>query len=291
VTYVNLISGWFDRHRGLAIGIILTGSGLSAFAMPIVLHWVIGRWGWRAGWMSVALIMLIQFPVAYLSLRESPAQTARRRRGVSPRGAEFRHALRSPSFWKITLPFFFISATIVGITINLVVLLADRGIADGLVARIASLLGIGVIAARLSVGLLLDRIQARYAAVLIFFTTACGCLGLLQASAIGNAGGAFLLGCTAGAELDILAFMSSRYFGLARQGLVFGVGMSVVSLGAMLSPAIIGGLYHRYGNYDRALQLSILLCVAAASIMLTLAPPTKLEAAPSMDAAGMGDFQ
>jgi MFS family permease len=279
VTYVNLISGWFDRHRGLAIGIILTGSGLSAFAMPIVLHWVIGRWGWRVGWTSVALIMLIQLPVAYLTLHESPTQTVSRRSDISPRGAELGHALRSPSFWKITLPFFFISATIVGITINLVVLLGDRGISEDFVAKIASLLGIGVIAARLSVGLLLDRIQARYAAVLVFLTTACGCIALLKASAIVNAGGVFLLGCTAGAELDILAFMSSRYFGLARQGLVFGAGMSVVSLGAMLSPAIIGGLYHQYGNYDRALQLTILLCVAAASIILTLAPPTRFEAA------------
>jgi MFS family permease len=286
VTYANLISGWFDRHRGLAIGIILTGGGLSAFAMPIILHWVIGRWGWRIGWFTLALIMVVQFPVAYLTLRESPIQTVRLRSGTPARSGDLWRVLTSPSFWKITLPFFLISATIVGITINLVVLLIDRGIPDGFVAKIASLVGIGVILARLSIGLLLDRIQARYAAALVFFTTACGCIGLLQASTIVNAGGAFLLGCTMGAELDILAFMSSRYFGLSRQGLVFGAGMSVVSLGAMLSPAIIGALYRQHGNYDRALQLTIILCVAAAAIILTLATPPRFEPALSMDAVG-----
>lgn len=85
--------------------------------------------------------------------------------------------------------------------------------------------------------------------------------------------------------------MSSRYFGLARQGLVFGAGMSVVSLGAMLSPAVIGGLYHQYGNYDRALQLTMLLCVAGASTILTLAPPTRFEAAPIDGCRGKGDLQ
>jgi MFS family permease len=225
-------------------------------------------------------------PVAYLTVRESPTQRARLRSGTSAQGGELWRALTSGSFWRITFPFFLISASIVGITINLVVLLIDKDIPGAFVAKIASLLGIGVIVARLSTGFLLDRIEARYAAALVFFMTACGCIGLLQSSTIANAGGAFLIGCTAGAELDILAYMSSRYFGLSRQGLVFGAGLSVVSLGAIVSPAIIGALYRQYGNYDRALQLTIALCAVAAAIVMTLAPAPGLESAPSMDAVG-----
>jgi len=270
ITYINLVSGWFDERRGLAIGILLAGGGLSAFVLPLMLNWIIAGYGWRAGWLAPASIMLLQFPVAYFCLNEAPRKRAMRAERQKSKMGLFRDVLRNASFWKMSLPFLLVASTLSGLNVNLVAMLVDRRIESSTAARIAALLGIGIIVARLLVGYLLDRYPARVVACLVFIVAALGCAALLAPEVLLNAIGAFILGFTAGAEFDLLGFMSSRYFRPAFQGTVFGASLSVFNLGGMISPAVVGLLYGIHHDYQSALRLGIALCVLGAAIVASL---------------------
>lgn len=84
--------------------------------------------------------------------------------------------------------------------------------------------------------------------------------------------GAISIGVTLGAELDLLAFMCSRYFGVHRFGLMYGVIFAGFMLGSAAGPYTMGAAFEGLGSYVPALQLFAVLLLAASALMLTLGP-------------------
>jgi len=73
----RLVAGWFERKRGLALGVMLMGSGLTAFAAPPFVATLIENFNWRAGYFGLsAAILLIGVPVVVAGLRDAPAKPA-----------------------------------------------------------------------------------------------------------------------------------------------------------------------------------------------------------------------
>src|SRR5712692_5931037 len=115
--------------------------------------------------------------------------------------------------------FFLTSVSFHGCYIHLVPLLTDRGVSPGIAALAISVAATGSFVGRLGCGYLLDRVFAPYVAVGFFGGAALG-IGLLWSS-VGSAlafVAAVLLGLLVGAELDLMAYMVSRYFGLRAFG-------------------------------------------------------------------------
>jgi MFS family permease len=268
LTYAAAISRAFDVNRGFALGISLSGAGLAAFALPLLLHELIERYGWRMGWLALAALALVQLPVASRFLPRRDREVVVTGNVSSSGRAVFLRLLATRCFWYMTLPFCIVS----GFLVNMIALLTDRGLSNADAAVTASLIGIGILVARLTVGFVVDLVAARWVAALVFVLAAGGSSCLLYNDATLAAAGAFLLGFTTGAEYDLLAFMASRYFGRREQNSVLGASLSLFNAGAVLSPILVGRMYEATGSYDNGLVIVILGCLLAAAIVTLIGP-------------------
>ncbi len=293
VVWTRAVTIWFDRSRGLALGLTLAGSGLASIFGPLFCTALIERFGWQAGYLGVgALIAFVAIPLVALLFKEYP-QTQAQHATAAPElpGLTFQEAVRTFAYWRIAIAFLFISGAITALLINIVPLLRDRGLSSVEAAQMAGTMGIAVLVGRIVVGMLLDRFAAPRVALALLSATAFGCLAL----SLGNAPTWLLLlsvvslGFAAAAEVDLVAFLVSRYFGLKAYGRIYGSQLTAFYLGAAVGPALIGIAYDRFGGYTQGLFVIAAVLIAGALVIGTLgAPPPSLGPAhrePGDDAA------
>lgn len=280
ILYTRAVAGSFEAGRGLALGITLAGPGTAAIVLPPFMLGVLSAHGWRAGFVALTVLALLPWPLVYLWLRRRPGVAASHV-GNDLAGVRRRVALRSRPFWTIALGFGAIAVACSALVVHMVPMLRDAGVPAASAARIASLIGVGVILGRVGIGWLIDRVFAPYVAAVIFMTTAAGCVVLLTAGAELAPLAAFLLGFALGAEVDLLAYLTSRYFGLRHYGFLYATVYASFWIGIALGPAIAGRLYDRYGDYQHALELAIALLVLGAFAAASL---PRFAASPARDA-------
>jgi MFS family permease len=267
VTYTRVVTTWFKRSRGLALGITMAGSGVIAIVTPLLMAQVIGGFGWRAGYLVCALVTLIPVPLIALLLRERPQSRIDADRPVP--GATPGAAVRDRRFWTLVAAAALFSPAISAVVIHLQPILADIGLSTPRAASCAALLGVGIILGRFLSGSLLDRLYGPLVAMILFLMPAAGYL-LLYSQWVSLAPIAVLIvGMSLGAEGDVFAYFISRYFGLRSYAELFGWIFGVMCLGGALGPLLILMLPVNHG-YGVALRLFACLCVAAALLLGTL---------------------
>lgn len=278
ITWTRVVNAWFDRNRGLALGITLAGTGVAATFAPSYVAWLINEFGWRTAYIGLALtITSISLPGVYLLFREpfeSPEPKAVKVGADtgSNNDISLMRALRGYRFWALGSALFFVAAGISGLITNFVPLLVDKGLTPAVAAGYAGLIGINVIAGRLLAGFLVDRFWAPMIAA-IFLCAPCVAALILAGSTtapmlIGLT--ALIIGLAAGAELDLLAFLTSRYFGLQHYGAIYGGQYVFFSIGAGLAPVAFGQAFDKFGNYENVLVVVALMSVIGAGLMLLL---------------------
>jgi MFS family permease len=275
IGYVKSISSYFDRYRGIAIGIAISGTGVGTAFVPLYTQWLIGHVGWRWAYAGLGLVLIaLAWPAVMFFIREpdaSPiAHRARARAGVTAAlpGATAREAIASRTFWILICTIFFVSTVVNGSIVHVVSLLTDRGWSAEAAAAIMVWVGLASMVGRLVVGYLLDRMFAPYVAIGLFLA-ALGGLYLLASGKnayLGVSG----IGLTGGAEIDVIAYMVSRYFGLRRFGQIYGYQFGVFLVGAGLGPMLMGAAQTRLHSYDLPFQAFGVLLVLASLLMLLM---------------------
>lgn len=286
--YLRILGAWFDRKRGLAYGLALSGAGVGYAYVPPLLEYLISQFGWRTGYYSLAaILLLITVPLLWLFLRDNPAQMGLQQDGTTTQtaapanelpadstaatGMSWRQALRSRVFWLLYPIFVIISLSLYGVLAHFVPMLTDGGMATRLAALAAGTLGVTIIISRPIIGYLIDHYFAPYIALCCFLLSTAGFIILSV-----DAGGphvfavAVLIGVSLGAELDLLAFLTSRYFGMRAFGVLYGIQFSGFMLGASLGPVLFGLTFDVNGNYQLILRCSALLMGTAAVMMAFL---------------------
>jgi sugar phosphate permease len=262
IPYAKVITRWFDRRRGLALGLTVAASSLSLAAMPSLAQVLIVVVGWRHAYLIIALMVVGAIPVVALLLRESPqrmglqpdgattGQTSDARPYAGDKDVTFSQAWRSNTFWLIAGPFFLMSLSFHGCILHLVPLLTDRGLSPSDAATAASLVGAGGLVARLGSGFLLDLFFALSVAVSLFLSSTVGLI-LLWSGAQGSVpfAAGFLVGIGQGAELDIIPYLVSRYFGSAAFAHIYGYLFAAFLLGAVVGPPLMGFGFDMIGSY------------------------------------------
>ena len=103
VPYTQVVVGWFNARRGLALGAMLSFVGLGIASVPPMLSLIIATWGWRSAFVMAGLAtMLVTLPIALFLIRDPPA----RRPGGEGEGHTVREAMMTPSFWLMLGAFF-----------------------------------------------------------------------------------------------------------------------------------------------------------------------------------------
>jgi hypothetical protein len=159
-----------------------------------------------------------------------------------------------------------------GCLVHTTAMLSHRGIPAQTAALGSSLVGAAVLLGRVGTGYLLDQLFAPRVAAVFFAGTALGIILLWLGTTPLAFAGAFLVGLGLGAEVDLIAYLISRYFGLRDFGKIYSFAFAAFVLAGALGPLLMGASFDRTGTYRGALTIFLAATLVAAVLMFRLGP-------------------
>lgn len=281
IAYSNVVAQWFDRNRGLALGIATAGVGLGVAIIPQLAQFLIREFGWREGYigLGIAILVIAWLPVA-IFLREAPAyrtakaRIARHSATVNLPGERAIETFKSSGrFWLLTIAFCFAVIAINGTLTHLVALLTDRGLPVQAAVAALSASGIALILGRVIAGWCLDRFWGPYVAMFCF-AIPMGGIALFASGAGGIVPtiGAVLCGIGIGAEVDLMAFFVSRYFGMREYAKIYGVMFGFFIFATGIAPFFSGLSFDLYHSYVPIFMVYEVLLVITCLLFIRLGP-------------------
>ena len=284
VTWTRGVSLWFYRRRGLALGITLIGTSLTAILVPPLAAYSVQYFGWRLTFPILAILpLLIALPIGLRLFREPrpeqrpPELTVG---GVLP-GVTLQQAVSGYRFWLIWASILCVAFAYGGVFVHLAQMLIGHGFTITAAAGIVSTQGLAILAGRVGTGYLLDRFWAPLVTLPLLSAPAIACWllagdGLTPALAVLSA---VILGLATGAETDLIAFLAGRYFGMAHYGKIYGMLYLPFGLASAVSPAVYGWVRDTTGTYDAMLYVAIGLFITGAVMLLGLGRYPDFQAA------------
>lgn len=270
VTWTRGITGWFDTARGAALGLALMGTGFAALIAPPAVTAIIAARGWQAGYHALgASVLLLALPLVALTFRDAPTV---QHHSTPLSGVSRKSALKNHRFWIMLFVVAALTFAIAGIIPSLVPLLTDRGMSATQAAAYTAIAGLAVIIGRVSAGLLIDRFWGPAVAAILLALPAAACallLGPLPSPPL-IALAIALIGLAAGAEFDVVAYLTGRYFGMRNYGFLYAIQTIGLLLGGGLAPAIFGRLHDATGSYDTALTIAAVIFLTTPPLLLLM---------------------
>ena len=282
ITFTKIISARFIKHRGLALGICMSGSGLCGIILPPYIGAVVTKFGWRGGFIAVGLLpLLVGIPATLALLRRGSGASGDSSAAAIPvgYGITFPEALRSLRFWLLVAALFLGGGAGIGIVTMMVPLLVEHGYTTTGAAGVVAIFGAAVICGRLLVGILSDRFWAPMIAALLLAPAAAATLLLFSGtfSAIVVLVLIAIIGLAQGAEVDLLPLLTARYFGLRHYGKIFAFVFAIYTVGVGLAPPLIGYAYDVRHSYDLAIYCIAAAWLASGALFLMLGRYPKLQ--------------
>lgn len=286
--WTSAINSRFEKSRGLALAITLSGASLSATLFPPLATWLIEQGGWRSAFQSMAgLWALLVFPILFLFFRGARDQGRKPDAEPPPArvltGLSIAEGLRSPTLYKLLLASSLFSFTTIGAMVHFVPLLTGNGTEKLAAAGVAGLIGLFSIVGRLGTGFLLDRFPAQYVGAVAFLLPIVACLLLLAdgGSPINQVVAAAAIGLTLGSEVDVIAYLAAKHFGLKNFGALYGALVMALSLGTAFGPLAAGAIFDINQSYTPFLLLAMGLMALSAITIASLGRPPAALAEPA----------
>ena len=279
IGFTTMISRWFHRRRGLALGVALAGTGLGGVLWSLAVSTMFASIGWRAsfGWFA-AFIGLFAAPMLYMILRDEPASMGLRVDGGAPGsdttinrdwGMSLHEAARTRQFWMLLAVSFLVAFGVQSIMFNLVPIVKKAGDPANIAGIIQASLWGALVFGRIITGWLLDRFFAARVAMAFLLLPVIGA-AMFATGATGSSAfvAAMLIGLAAGAEVDTFAYMASRYFGLKHYSRIYGACFSLFALGSGIGPVTTAHIGQGAGGYGPALWTLVVVLLAAAALLM-----------------------
>lgn len=273
--YIKSISAYFDRNRGVAIGIAVSGTGIGVALLPQYAQWLIANYNWRAAFVGLGIVLaIVALPAVLLFIREPRGATSSRaaksdiEAASIVRGLSVREAASSRTFWVLVFAGLMAATVLNGVLVHVPAFLSDHGWSPQAAASVLIWAGLASMAGRLVGGYLLDRWFAPYVAMLSFASALTGIA--LLGSEKNVVLGVLLIGITTGTEVDIIGYMTSRYFGLRQFGQIYGYLFGVFLVGTGLGPVVMGTIYTRLHSYNSGFVAFAIMLVIAFVLMFFL---------------------
>jgi MFS family permease len=257
---IAAVQPWFDRNRGVASGIALSGTGFGTLLMPLVAGWIIDRYGWRMA-LSVLGLGVASFGWLASNWIRRPAGLSI---GPSPRPARgfLRGVARDPNFKRLYVAGFLSSFALLVPIVHIIPHAVRSGVGLRDAAWLISLLGFGSVAGRLILGHIADRLGrqstlgALHIALAVLFLT-----WTLPANFLVMALFAVAYGMSYGATIALRPAVIADYFSGPNLAAVMGLHYTSSVFGPLLGPAVFG-YSADFWNSDMIPD-----CVAAASLV------------------------
>ncbi len=266
----------FEKNRGLAMALALSGTGITSAVVPAITAHLVEAYGWRGAYIGLGTMsVVVVFPLVLLLFdRDDTHRRVAQQTALVPGALSAKNEFKQPRFIVLALAALLYSIGATGLGINAVPILIDEGFKLSAAAEIAGLIGIGTITGRVLGGFLLDHMDGRFVAV------GCGIFAMMMAAILlwteQSAGAAsaacFFLGLAAGAEYDACAYLTTRHFPRRNFGALFGLIGALSGVGAGVAPMIANTIYDVTLTYESVLWGIFPLFTVASILFLLMGP-------------------
>jgi len=301
LAHIKVVSSWFDRRRGVVMGLVLAMSPMLAQAgFPPLVRWLVQMVGWRQSYRMLALAVLLLSGAAVLLLIRTRSVAARSNANAagpvgSSVGWSARQAFLSRTFWTLTVAECLVAGSLIGAQAHLVSWLRMRGVAGDVSALLLSVQAVAGLLGSFVVGAMLDRLRTRWATAAMYLLPAAALLlmGIARSLPMLILAAAFM-GMTMSVVVLLLPYLVTRFFGQRASaeilGLAFACSMTAIGCG----PWLIGLGFDASGSYSAPMMGAVAAAMLAAALMATLGArafqAADLAASSDLLANGQGPF-
>jgi MFS family permease len=291
---MSTISRWFDRKRGLALGIAGSGPGLGGVVVAPFATFLIAKFDWRMAYIIMGLIAwLVVVPVSRLlkkdpseigalpdgaksnSLERKGQKLTNDEKGTQSADLSLPQAFRTRNFWFFIFIWVLFAFGLSLIQTHMVPHTTDMNFSAGEAATVFSLIGIAVIAGRVVMGILSDVIGRKLSLVLCSLLRAGAMLWLIWAHSLWMLYlFALAYGFATGGFSPNMAALISDTFGLRKIGAIIGALDIGFGIGAAIGPTIGGLIFDVSNSYSLAFLVGALAMFAAVLLMVPIKQET-----------------
>jgi len=288
IAMFTILSRWFTRKWGTAIGIAMTGGGIGSIIIQPLVGIIAQNYGWQATYLFAgSLVLAVNVPLILFVLKDrpesmgllpdgdKPGETAGLLNGkivVQPsakltntdRNNPLFIYLKNPSLWLMGISFAFVAIGSSAITTQEVSFLTDMHVSDTVAATARGItLGIGAISA-LASGWLADRLISRYVTILFFFLSMLGMLILIPAVSMSQIWPFVIIyGLGIGAGGTLLPIVTRDIFGAGDFSAMFGFVIVLLAVGNSVGAPLAGFMYDATGSYHRVFVIITAIYIVA----------------------------
>lgn len=258
-----LLSRWFDRARGRAMGIAYLGIGLGGVVVPLLSVWLVSRVGWHDALRVLGLLVfVIAFPLAFFVREQPPGAPAVVAAAPVPMSA----VLRSRAFYLLAIGSMCSIAAVGGTIQNLKLFLSlDLRYTQADAATIASLVLAFSLIGRLLMGWLADRWPVRRVMLLIYLIVSAAIPLLFFADQPGVMYlFAIVFGIGLGGDYMVVPLMAAQIFGVRLLGRVMGVVLTADGVAEAVAPMLVARMRDASGSYATGFATLIVFAVLGA---------------------------
>jgi MFS family permease len=277
VTWTRIIATNFHAQRGLALGLTLTGTGICAVAAPHYTVYLTDHYGWRAAYLGLALFpLIVVWPIIYILLKpiditSDDAQVDATKANDLNSGLSITQAVKTYRFWVLLFSIFIAYMAFSGIGTNLFASLIDDGLSNSEAATVLSIYGGSIVIGRVVVGYFIDLFWAPGIATFALLMPMIGSILFYGTPSFYTAAiASFLIGFAAGAELDLMSFLTAKYFGLKHYAKIYSIMYACLAVCSGIAPMLFAKVYDQTQNYNFGFFVTAILFGLASAMMLLM---------------------
>ena len=285
VPLTSTVTRWFanDKKRGLMVGIAVAGVGVGTMIMPPVANWLISSYGWQTSYVVMGIMVLVVIMSAAQFVRRAPAQVQQLTHGqnevqeessnLEVRGLSLQQAIRTRQFWVLSAAYFGFGLFLQAIMVHIVLHAIGLEISETVAANIFIAIGGLSVVGRIALGSASDRIGNRTVIIASFALMTAALAWLLVAKEIWMlflfaAAFGFAYGGLVATQSPLVADL----FGMSSHGVILGVVVFIITVGAAVGPVMAGGIYDSTGGYNPAFLVCGAFSLAGIILILLLRP-------------------
>jgi len=299
LVYSSVATYWFNKYKGTALGIIMTGAAVGGFIGQPALTWVMKQYtSWQMGWGAAAVATFFAVIIAVL-LKNKPEDHGQHKDGISPERAKqmeatatkkkvltyrtsvnftTKEALKTHQFWILSFNILMNYSALLMLISHGVLHFLDMGLTRMQAAYIMSFYFIGGAISRVPMGWLSDRIEGRWLLILTDALSLATMAYIWQSPNVtGLAVASFIFGFSYGANYTLVPLVLGSYYGSTNFPKIFGITLPICYTLGTLVPVIAGYTHQLLKSYDNFF-IGLLILLALCTVVTFAATPAKKPA-------------